>query len=361
MTDWLLIETFGGGKEPTVLAVGTTVKKMVRLDRILRRERDVTDVLALVKRVVTSREPMQTRSSDGHRLLLGEPLRSYDGRSEDYDSKIYDGRVQGVWVWLGPRDQTLPAHHMAGAWTVNLTRGVSARSEDLFDLYRAAPEERKSVHSLAELFAWKRLRPGSDEASAIAKMVEARPGDEHHAVWTTVGDDGQARAVRYSKRALAEENEAGDIEIVERGITWEIGPIDPSPTVATPQEMLLAARVVAAARIPGQWRGIWDLQHNWLIKWIDDPAPRLVWQFNEDYDRELHPDDRYAYARMQRDLARNGGTTGLLRFRAMDGGWVRFHVDARLMLLNEYTTGALVTLTLSVVPSETLSGSSPES
>jgi hypothetical protein len=345
MTDWLLIETFGE-KEPSVLAVGTTIKKMVPLDRILRRDRDVTDVMGLLQRVVQSREAVRTRSSDGQRLLLGEPLLSYDGRTDPAcDPQINDGRVQGVWVWLGSLDDTPPVHNLAGSWTINLTRGLSARSEDLLDLYRAAPDKRKAVHSLAELFGGGRLRPGSDEAGAIALMIEANAGDEHHANWTAVGDNGETRAVRYSYRAVAEQNVDGGIEVVERGITYDLGPVEASPAVATPQEMVLAARVVAAARVPGQWRGIWDLQHNWLIKWIDDPAPRLVWQFNEQYERALHPDDRFTYVRMRRDLARDGGAEGILRFRASDGGWIRYAVDARLMLLNERTTSALITLT----------------
>jgi len=50
---WLLIETFGGEghSEPSVIAVGRTVKKMVPLASLLGRGRYLDDVRALVARV----------------------------------------------------------------------------------------------------------------------------------------------------------------------------------------------------------------------------------------------------------------------------------------------------------------------
>jgi hypothetical protein len=345
MAEWLLVETFGG-RPPTVLAVGNAPKKMVPLDRILRRERDVTDVLALLARVVQGRQIVRAPTSDGQRQMIGEPLLAYDGREHGYDRNIYDGRVQGVWVWLGRTGENPPPHNMAGSWTINLTRGVSARSDELLDLYRASPGNRKSVQSLAELFANGRLRPGADEAAAIALMVEAQEGDEHHATWTTVGDDGTTRAGRYSYRALAEANEAGDVEIIERGITHDTGPAESSSAAPTPARMMLAERVLDVSTSPGTWRAIWDLHHEWLIKWIDEPAPTdIVWQYEQQDGRGIHWDDRFAYRRMQRDLSEHGETTGTLRFRSADDGWTAYHIHARLMLLNQRTTSAFVTLT----------------
>ncbi|MFD1045322.1 GAF domain-containing protein [Kibdelosporangium lantanae] len=169
-----MIETFSEDQEPTVLAVGSSPRKRLPLRKFLRTGRDVDEVRALLARIVQSRQAVRTITPDGRRQLIGEPLCAYDGRAFDDERGLFDGRVYGAFVWLGPVEEAPPVHNPAGAWTINLTRGLSARSDDLLDLYHVERGGRKHVHSISELFA-QQLHPGNDEASAIAKLVRARP------------------------------------------------------------------------------------------------------------------------------------------------------------------------------------------
>jgi hypothetical protein len=343
VTEWLLIETFGDGSEPTLLAVGSSPRKRLPLNRLLRRSRDVDEIRALLARVVQSRQPVHTTSADGQRALIGVPLCGFDGRAEPEDGwELFDGRVHAVFVWRGPWSDTPPARNPAGAWTINLTRGLSARSDELLALYWVAPGNRKHVHSISELFA-QPLHPGNDEASAIAKLVRAQPGDQHFATWTITRDDGVTRAANFAYTAFAVPNKAGEIEVIERGITHDIGPADAVPAAPAPTPMLLAERVVAAQQTPGQWRLIYDLQQQHMIKWIDPPMPGIAWQYGEQHEPEIHPDDGVIYCRMYAALP-TGTVNGKLRFRTTDGGWMRMAVTATMMVLDQHTTAALVTL-----------------
>ena len=49
---------------------------------------------------------------------------------------------------------------------------------------------------------------------------------------------------------------------------------------------------------------------------------------------------------MRDALDSSGRVESELRFRATDGGWMRLVATANLMLLDQYTTAALVTLSL---------------
>ena len=128
---WLLIETFGGEghHEPSVIAVGRTVKRMLPLASVLGRGRYLEDIRELVARVAESGEPVRARSHDGRRQMIGHPL-------------TVTGHVHGVYAWLGDLDEEPPPRDPAGAWYFNLTRDTTVRSDDLFDLYGVAPANR---------------------------------------------------------------------------------------------------------------------------------------------------------------------------------------------------------------------------
>jgi hypothetical protein len=333
VTDWLLIETFGG-HEPTVLAVGSSPRNMVSLSRILRRQRDVEDVRVLLARIVHTNGPVHTTTSDTKRQLLGEPVRTYGGR------------IHGAFVWLGPKDETPPSRDPAGGWHVNLTRGTSSRSDALLDMF-AQVDNRRHVHSLAQLFAYGRLRTGDDEATALAKLVQSRPGDDHQATWTASRDDGIKRAFHFAFRTVAEPNDRGEIEVIGRGISHDIGPAESTAAAPPPVPMLLAERVVAAERAPGQWRAIVNLRSMQLLRWVDEPVPGIAWELECPYKPAIHRRDLATAVRMSNALAESGRVRAELRFRAADGGWMPLHVTANLMLLDQHTTAALVTLTLS--------------
>ena len=331
--EWLLIETFGGRRrEPTLLAVGSSPRTMVPLRTILGRGPYLNDVLALVAHVVASGESIRTTTTDRRRQMIGDPLRTFGGR------------VQGVWVWVDKLDQTPPPRDLAGAFHQNLTTLISSRSDDLLDVYGVAPENRVHVHSLAEQFG--RLGTNTDEARALAMLVKSEPGVEHQATWTVTRDDGTRRAVNFACRCVEETGPSGRREVVVRGITHDIGPAEAIPAAPPVVPVLLAQQVVAAEQTPGRWRAIVDLRTMRLLKWLDDAVPGIAWRMDSPFPPGLHRRDLASAVRMRDALDSSGRVESELRFRAMDGGWMRLVATANLMLLDQYTTAALVTLSL---------------
>jgi hypothetical protein len=185
---WLLIEVFGGEghEEPTVIAVGQTPKRMVPLASVLGRGRYLDDVRALVARVALSREPVRTRSADGRRELVGDPLVSFAGW------------VHGVYVWTGIPGEEPPQRDLAGAWYFNLTTDKIGGSDDLLDLYGVAPEDRRPERVTAEAFA--RLITNADEAKALAMLVRSQPGLHSLHCCYRCGNSGSGRGCNPDAR-----------------------------------------------------------------------------------------------------------------------------------------------------------------
>ncbi|WP_132119083.1 GAF domain-containing protein [Actinocrispum wychmicini] len=328
---WLLIEVFGGeppDREPTVIGIGSTPKRMVPLASVLGRGRYLDDVRALVVRVVGAGQVVQSTSSDGRRRMIGKPLVSYAGR------------VHGVYAWLGDLEEEPPSRDPAGAWYFNLTTDKIAGSDDLLDLYGVAPEDRRTQRLTAEAFG--RLVTNADESAALALIVQSRPGAEHQATWTVRRDDGQLRAANFACRAVAEVGENGDVEVVLRGITHDIGPAESTPSA--PPLMVLAQRVLAAEREPGTHRAIVNLHTLTLLRWIDDPMPGVAWELDAEHPPAIHPDDLVVAKRMSAGLANSARVSGHLRLRSVTGTWLKVAVTANLMLLDQHTTAALVTI-----------------
>lgn len=327
---WLLIETFGGEghDEPSVIGLGRAPKRMVPLASVLGRGRYLDDVRGLVARVAGSGERVQAASLDGRRQMFGDPL------------ICFSGRIHGVYVWTGDPGEQPPPRDLAGAWYFNLTTGKIGGSDDLLDLYGVAPENRQRERFTAEAFG--RLQPNADEASALALLVRAQPGDEHQATWTVRRDDGGLRAVNLACRVVAETRDDGGAEVVVRGITHDIGPADSTPSA--PRSMMLAQQVLAAERTAGKHRAIMHLRNLTLVRWIDDPMPGVAWENNAEHRPAIHPDDLPLARRMSDRLATAEQSEGVLRVRSVTGKWMPVAVVARLMLLDQDTTAALVTI-----------------
>ena len=338
---WLLIEVFGGEghEEPTVIGVGRTPKRMVPLASVLGRGRYLEEVRALVARVALSGQPVRTRSADGRRELVGDPL------------VTYAGRVHGVYAWTGSPGEEPPERDPAGAWYFNLTTDKIGGSDDLLDLYGVAPENRLTERVTAEAFG--RLITNADEAKALAKLVRSQPGAEHQATWTVRRDDGQLRAANFACRAVAETGPSGDLHVVMRGITHDIGPADSTPSA--PPKIVLAQQVVEAEKEPGRHRAIVNLRNLTLLRWIDDPMPDVAWENNAPHKPSIHPDDLPVALQMSAQLANADRANGVIRLRSMSGGWIPVSVAARLMLLDQHTTAALVTIN-ALVPDDGVEG-----
>ncbi|MDX8031728.1 DUF5593 domain-containing protein [Lentzea sp. BCCO 10_0856] len=334
-TDWLLVETFGGHRrEPTVMAVGRNPRNLVPLRNVLSRGPFLSDVLILIARVVETGKLLEVDATSGKRRIVGHPLITYGGG------------VHGVFVWVGRPDEEPPARGLAGAWHINLTQHVSSRSDDLLRLYGTSAKNWRNQHDLAELFAYGRLQTNSDESKALALLVNATIGNEHQATWTVTRDDGVRRAVHFACRCVEVRTGAGRIERIVRGITHDIGPAESVPAAPPRAPVLLAQQVLAAEAASGRWRAIVDLRTMRLLRWIDDPMPGIAWKLDVARRPAIHREDLRAAAKMSEELASSGRACGLLRLRSERDDWTEVAVEAALMLLDQHTTAALVTLTL---------------
>ncbi|MBW4717377.1 GAF domain-containing protein [Saccharothrix obliqua] len=333
-TDWLLVETFGGKRrEPSVLALGRSPRNMVPLRTVLGRGPFLADSLALIARVVETGERVEVATSTGKRRLIGYPVRAYGGCAH------------GAYVWVGRRDEEPPPRDPAGAWHINLTRHISSRSDDLLRLYGTSAQNWRNEHDLAELFAYGRLQANSDESKALALLVNATAGAEHQATWTVKRDDGVRRAVHFACRCVEVPVSRGRVELVVRGITHDIGPAESVPAAPPSMPVLLAQQVLAAEATPGRWRAIVDLRTMRLLRWLDDAPPGIAWKLDAAHRPAIHRMDLRTAVRMSEELASSGRARGALRLRGEDGSWVEVVVTASLMLLDQHTTAALVTLT----------------
>lgn len=331
MTQWLLVETFGPSTtEPTVIGIGMTPRNLVPLRTVVRSPTSMRLVLAATTRAHHSGQELDV-VQEGKRIIA-RPLATFSGV------------VHGVQIWSGSPGDDVPPRPMAGAWQFNLTTDKIAGSDDLLDLYGVPPEQRRHERNTAEAFG--RLITNVDESSALAKIVQARPGTEHHATWTVKRDDGELRAVHFVCRAVAEDLD-GQPVVVLRGITHDLGPAE--KTSAAPPPVILAQQVLAGLAEPGTSRAIVNLNTLRIIRWVagDDPPGNIAWMHDptDPVDHWIHPED-LALARRMADSLIHGKAEDVLRLRTLDHDWRPVRVEAHLVLLDSSTTAALFTLHL---------------
>ena len=329
MANWLLIETFAGSDEASIIAEGSAPRRMVPLRKSLGRGNALKDLEPAIRAAYASGRRVELPTTDGHRRVIADPLLSFKGR------------VHGVYAWTGLIDEEPPARDPAGAWYFNVTTDVIGGSDDLLDLYGEAPEHRKHERRTAEAFG--RLITNADESQALAKLVQAQPGFTHQATWTVKRDDGDLRAVHFSGRAFAEQGPSGT-EIVLRGISHDIGSAASTPSAPPP--IILAQQVLAGLGEPGVHRAIVNLRTFRLLRWLDDPMPGIAWEYEATGGEHwIHPEDMSTAQELSDGLALPPGrSTGSLRFRTVDSRWQRINVTANLVTLDQHTTAALMSL-----------------
>jgi len=328
---WLLVETFGGRPGPSLIAVGSTPKKMIPLASVLGRGHNLELVTAAVTQVHRSEAPTEIESDDHHHRVIAHPLMAFTAH------------VHGAFVWVGGIDTEPPSRDLAGAWHFNLTTDTIGGSSELLDLYGVLPEHRQTERATAEAF--ERLIPNSDASAALAILVRSHPGDEHQAVWAIRRDDGQVRAGHLSCRAI-EETHKGQRQVVLRGITHDIGAAEETP--AAPPPPILEQRLVESMAEPGAYRALVNLKNLRILRWIDTPMPRLAWRHapgSPAPDVWIHPEDEKLARQLSEDLS-SGHAQASLRLADIDGGWIPVTVVANIVLLDQHTTAGLFTLRL---------------
>ncbi|WP_255800980.1 PAS domain-containing protein [Mycobacteroides abscessus] len=323
--DWLLLETMAD--EPSVLAIGSTPKNMVPIETFLRRSPNLSilrDAVAHAKHT-GKRLVEEIRSKD--RVILVEPV------------AMDSGDVHGVHMWIGPRREVPPRRPMPGAWLWNLTTGVVIGTKESLDNGGANPENRQPGRTFAEDFEHVESNP--EETAAIAKVIESKPGDTFCSTWNGRDYLGNPTRVHFAVRILAERNVDGQPETIARAINLRVQPT--KSVIEQPQQIILAQQILAGLAEPGTYRALVDLRTLNLIKWVDEPMPELDWKYSSDRSSRMHPDDLPVAKAMSDGLAISR-TEGILRFRTCVGTWMPIHVTAHLVLLNQYTTAALVIL-----------------
>ena len=329
---WILVETFRGpAHEPTVLSVGREPKRMKPLGSVIRGGGYLPAVRAMIFEVAATGNPYRGTTRDGRRQLIGVPLASVGGR------------VHGVYAWYGPTGEEPPPRAAAGAWHFNRAADTTNRSDDLFDLYGVPQKERQYKGYTAEAFP--RLTPGLDEPGALALLVQAKPGTEYQGrKWIVRRDSGEEIYVNLWCRATEETKADGRQEVVVRGITQAAGSAQAAS--ATWPLVTIEQRVLAAEYQPGWHRAIVDLTALTLVRWLDPPMPGIAWEISAPHKPAIHRADLRHAAEMSAQLATANRAEGSLRLRTTSGGWQAVHVAASLMLLDQHTTAALVTLSV---------------
>jgi Domain of unknown function (DUF5593) len=300
----------------------------VPLGSVMSKSRYAEEVRALVLRAASEGAPLQATSGDGQRKLIAVPLHPVDGR------------VHGVYAWVGGQSEQPPARAAAGAWCLNLTSGRLNASGELYQLYGVKPDDRARPRLAAEAFD--RLLPAADESRALGLLVRGRPGDEYQGTWTIRRDDGHLRQVTISCRTVTQPLPGGQADVVTRGIAHDTGQPGSTPVLGRP---LLDRQVLIAEQRPGTHRVIVHPRNLRPLRWIDPPPPGLVCTARAPHGPGIHPDDMPVARRMAEKVAEGGRAEDTLRLRDNSGGWTRVGVAASQVQLDQDTSAALVTLT----------------
>jgi hypothetical protein len=330
-TKWLLLELFDG-RRPTVIAVGQNPKKFIPLENIINHRLTLSEAKNAIAETAATHQSVDRLSLDGKRRTIVVPL------------LISPTRLLGMMLWSGPPNEIPPPRNPTGAWYFNITRDTSTRSDDLLHLMGHLPKEYDAIraHSIAAVFADPLTPNYGQQGTALAKIVRAEAGTEEQQVWTIRRTDGEQRAAHFSCRMVHEPGPDGNIEKRLHGITHDIGPA--TETSIAPPPTILEHRVLETSAEDGEYRVILNTRTLQLLRWMGPPMPGIAWEALEgEPTPAIHPED-IAAARAMSDGLRQGRTTGIIRVRTLDGDWTAVNARAALMLLDQSTTAALVTI-----------------
>uniref|UniRef100_UPI002458819C GAF domain-containing protein n=1 Tax=Nocardia wallacei TaxID=480035 RepID=UPI002458819C len=300
---WLLVETLGGGTQPSVIAIGRSSKPFVPLRKILRHHVTLTEAKHAITEVVVQRRSVDRISADGQRRTIAVPV------------AISPTRLHGVMLWSGHPDAAVPPRDPAGAWKLDLTDGTGSRSDDVLAILGVPPDRRPGLrrHSIAAVFGSPNIVNASDPVAALARLVRAEHGTETQSLWTVRRPGGDLRALHYSCRHSTTPDHNGTVRKLVRGIVYDIGPAAEIPAAPTPTS--LERLVLEAAAADGEYRVIFDPNTLHPLRWIGHPVPGIAWQGTAGQPAPaVHPDD-LTTARAMID----GRPRGRLRLRALDG------------------------------------------
>jgi hypothetical protein len=323
--DWLLVETLGA--EPVVVADGRLTKNLVPISVFLRRSPDLMAIQTAISETARGREAMSTITPRNDRVIRTEPV------------LMTDGRLHGVQVWIGPLDTESPERMVVGPLKWDLKAGVATDTpESIYNSGRDPSTEATHGRTFAEDLPVRELN--ASELKVLSMVINGEPGTTVCSAWNVTDYLGETICVGFVARAIPEMQEDGSERLIGRAMNWRAEPEGPS----LPPDHL-AQRILDGLARPGVHRALVD-PINWtLLKWLDDPPPFVNWRAREAGEPTVNPADALHMARMTLEFA-NGSTSGILRLRTNDDGWVPVHLTINRIELEPGTFAALLALRL---------------
>jgi hypothetical protein len=323
--DWLLVETLGA--EPVVVADGRETKNLVPISVFLRRSPDLMAIQTAISETVHAGEAMSTITPRNDRVIRTEPV------------LMSDGRLHGVQVWIGPLEMEPPERMVVGPLKWDLTAGIATDTpESIYNSGRDPSTEATHGRTFAEDLPTRDLN--ASETKVLSMVIKAEPGMTLCSTWTVTDYLGETISVGFVARATSELQDDGSERLIGRAMNWRAEPDGPS----LPPDHL-AQRILDGLARPGVHRALVDPVNWMLLKWLDDPAPFYDWRARESGKPSVNPADALHMARMALEFT-NGATSGILRLRANDGGWIPVHMTINRVELEPDTFVALMALRL---------------
>lgn len=252
-SDWLLIEQFGGTDEPSIIAIGAASRPFAPLRRVIRSQ---THRRIIETALATMNERPQPAPLDfvqaGTRYIL-RPLTDYLGWTPS------------VLVHYDSDQSPVPAPPECGAWHFNVTANTAHGSNELLDLYRVPQHKRNTGRPLFEAFG----RLVGDDAEAVAKLIEKRPGVTHQATEKVQTDAGDVWLAHYSCRFVQREH-----DILLHGTTRKVGPADEDTTD------VLTTAILQAHVLPKVYRAVVEPGTGNILRNLDGFPPHAVQKGN---------------------------------------------------------------------------------
>lgn len=318
--DWVLVETLGA--EPVVVARGRQPKNLIPISAFLRRDPTLMAVQTAIAETVTAGQGLTSITPKSDRVIRTEVV------------QMSDGRIHGVHVWTGLPDASPPDRPIPGPMKWDLTAGVVTDTPESIANRGAQTEAAAEGPVVADLRADDDAElPPVESLSAIPEYGTAVCGD-----WDVVDPQGSPVTIGVVARALIEEQDDGRDHVICRAMTWrstQAGPFEPVHDIWR----AILTRLTSS----GVHRVLLNLGDWTLLRWLDAPPPELDVHGGGDGLALVHHDDAFHIARMTVEFA-DGVTSGVLRLRSNDGGFVTMHVTVNRVEPEPGTVAALVTL-----------------
>lgn len=322
---WLLVDTLT--KRPVVVAQGDRPRDFLPLDRLLRRNPYLREIMRAIADAAGSADRSTLTTQDGARIIVAEPI------------VMTDGRVHGVQVWTGPVNSRRPHRPAVGAVMWDLTDGVAAdTAQALWNSGKDPAVERTQGRSLAEDLAVNDA--AYEEAKILSLALNARSGQTYCSTLDVRSHRGEIVKVSFAARTDQERWSDGRNHLVARAMNWRSeGPPDGGLRTN------LANRILQGTAQVGIHRALVD-PVNWrLLKWIDAPSPYFDWRGDEQGRPLVHPLDESKKQSMTGNLLA-GPASDILRLRAQGGKWTQLHVTMYTIELDEGVRAGLISTRL---------------